>query len=404
MIRKARLTLAVTLGVLAIGVTSAARAQPAVPVPPQAFVVNEGSGTVTPINLTTGTAGAAIAVGEEPGVIAALPDGKTVYVVNRYSGTVTPIDVATDTAGTPIKVGFNPDAIAITPNGKTVYVADNTGLNSLYPSVVVPIATAKGKAGKPIDVGRVPTQLAITPDGKTLLVLDNPFLQGPFLLQSVSTKTNKVTHSVTLPGNSDTVTIAPGGNVAYVAGAGGFTEVNGHAESNGVITPVTIPTMTEGTPITLGHDVYGGSLGPMAVLFSANGKWAYVVYEGVNGLDRVNLVTGHDAGKKIRLAYYPNSAVLSDDGKIAYVRSQDDLNVVDLSAGTNTVIPTSTWGAPGTPDPYLRDIALSPDGKTVYALVYGAKHGAVIPVSVESNKAGPAIAVGVKPVEMVIVP
>jgi YVTN family beta-propeller protein len=53
-------------------------------------------------------------VAGEPYAIAITPDGKTAYVLNIGSGTVTPIRTATGTAGTPITVGTEPMAIAIT--------------------------------------------------------------------------------------------------------------------------------------------------------------------------------------------------------------------------------------------------------------------------------------------------
>jgi YVTN family beta-propeller protein len=45
----------------------------------------------------------------------ALISGKTVYVVNNGSGTVTPISTATNAASKPINVGLAPVSIAITP-------------------------------------------------------------------------------------------------------------------------------------------------------------------------------------------------------------------------------------------------------------------------------------------------
>ena len=56
---------------------------------------------------------------EAPVAIAITPDGQTAYVVNETSGTVTPIRIATNTAGKPIKVGNGAFAIAITPDGRT---------------------------------------------------------------------------------------------------------------------------------------------------------------------------------------------------------------------------------------------------------------------------------------------
>src|ERR1700676_3893715 len=64
--------------------------------------------------------------------VAASFSGPTAYVVNNGSNSVTPIATATNTAGTPITVGSAPDAIAITPNGATAYVVNN-GSNSVTP-------------------------------------------------------------------------------------------------------------------------------------------------------------------------------------------------------------------------------------------------------------------------------
>ena len=48
----------------------------------------------------------------------------TAYVVNAGSGSVTPIAITNNRAGLAIKVRDNPHAIAITPDGKTAYVAN----------------------------------------------------------------------------------------------------------------------------------------------------------------------------------------------------------------------------------------------------------------------------------------
>jgi YVTN family beta-propeller protein len=83
------------------------------PDPVTAYVVNAGSGTVTPIRAATGKPLKAIRVGTNPAAIAITPDGKTAYVVNSGSGTVTPIRVATNKAGRAIRVGKDPRYIAI---------------------------------------------------------------------------------------------------------------------------------------------------------------------------------------------------------------------------------------------------------------------------------------------------
>jgi YVTN family beta-propeller protein len=88
------------------------------------YTVNANDNTVTPIRVSTNTAGSAIPVGGFPNSAAITPDGKTLYVGNRNDATVTPIHVRTNTAAPPIPVGNNPAAIVVTPNGKTAYVSN----------------------------------------------------------------------------------------------------------------------------------------------------------------------------------------------------------------------------------------------------------------------------------------
>ncbi len=74
---------------------------------------------MTPIDLTTNTAGKPIKVGGkplamafygDPMAIAITPDGTTAYVANQPSSTVTPIDLATDKPGKPIEIGHGWDS------------------------------------------------------------------------------------------------------------------------------------------------------------------------------------------------------------------------------------------------------------------------------------------------------
>jgi YVTN family beta-propeller protein len=129
------------------------------------YVVNQGSGTVTPISTATNTAGQEINVGKDPYGIAITPNGRTAYVTHVATfppGIVTPINLATGTAGTPIKFGQGPQVIAITPNERTVYAVD------MGPGTVTPIRTATNTVGKPIPVGSFPFAIAITPNGRPL--------------------------------------------------------------------------------------------------------------------------------------------------------------------------------------------------------------------------------------------
>ncbi len=196
---------------------------------------------MTPIQTATNTPGASIPVGNNPDSLAITPDGKTVYVANanygclvdpNCSGTVTPIDTATNTAGTPITVGTYPRVIAITPDGKTAYVVN------IDAGTVIPIATATNTAAAPITVGSQPFAIAITPDGKTAYVANS--LSGT--VTPIDTATNTAGTPITVGNRPDAIAITP----ASITQGPVFT--SGTAATAGLGGAFTFTVTTTGSP------------------------------------------------------------------------------------------------------------------------------------------------------------
>ena len=71
------------------------------------------TGNVTPIDLTTDTAGSPIAVGNNPQSIAVSPDGTTAWVVCYQSQTLVPVSTRTQKPGASIHLSGGPYAIAV---------------------------------------------------------------------------------------------------------------------------------------------------------------------------------------------------------------------------------------------------------------------------------------------------
>ena len=199
---------AVTLGAVAAAgmsgglvIGAQARSQPSTGLAPArpaiVYVANDVSGTVTAIQVATGTAGTPVKVGRYPQAIAVTPDGKTVYVANVGSATVTPIRTATMTALTPIKVGNDPSALAITPDGATLYVT-NTASNT-----VTAIRTATDTVVKTINVGRNPAFIAVTPDGKTAYVAND----SADTVTPIRVATNTALRPIHVGGSPDAIAI-----------------------------------------------------------------------------------------------------------------------------------------------------------------------------------------------------
>ncbi len=307
-----------------------------------AYVVNVNSGTVTPVNTVTNTAGKPIGVGANPHYIAITPNGKTAYVVRwvpgiadspsasvPLAGTVIPINTATGTTGQAINVGRFPQAIAITPNGKTAYVTSGSG--------VIPINTATNTAGKPINGGGAGA-IAITPDGKTAYVLNS----GSGTVTPISAVTGKVSKTIKVGSSPIAIAITPNGKTAYV--------VN---EGSGTVTPILTASNTALNAIKAGID-------PQYIAITPNGKTAYVVNHGYGGEIRKvpgNTVTPigtatNTAGKAIRVGNYPGAIAITPDGKTAYVLNSglplpfpvSEDTVYPIVTATNTALKAITVG------------------------------------------------------------
>jgi YVTN family beta-propeller protein/VCBS repeat-containing protein len=225
------------------------------------YVSNFSSGTVTPIDTTTNTAGTPITVGVSglEGVVIT-PNGSTLYVASEQSGTVTPIDTTTNTAGTPITVGGAPFYLTVTPNGKTVYVESGA---------VTPIDTTTNTPGTPITVGLGPASgLVVTPDGKTLYVAN--FNSGT--VSVISTATNTVVDTIGLGPGTDpqAAAVSPDGSLVYVVNDGTGTVSAISTATNTVVGTIPLGTLTQ----------------PQAVAVSTDGSHIYVAL----GDDRVLVV------------------------------------------------------------------------------------------------------------------
>ncbi len=335
---------------------------------PTAFVVNSGSGTVTPINLATRRPGPAIRVGHDPRTIAITPSGQTGYVVNAGSGTVTPINLATRRPGPAIRVGHDPQAMAITPDGQTGYVV-NVGSGT-----VTPINLATRRPGPAIRVGQDPRAIAITPSGQTAYVLD----WGSAEVTPISTATGRPARPIPVGSYPFSAALSPDGRTLYVASYGSDT-----------VTPITVATGRAGRAIPVGQ-------APDALAVSSGGGKVYAVGGDSDTVTPIATATGH-AGPAIPVGYSPAAIAIGRSGRTAYV--------VNTISGTVTPVSTRT-GRTGPPIPigtysYPLAITLTPDGTS--AVVAGTYAGKVTVIDTRTRQATARITVGRFPVAVAIV-
>ncbi|NML07304.1 beta-propeller fold lactonase family protein [Sphingomonas sp. G-3-2-10] len=244
-----------------------------------AFVSNEFSnasdGTVSKIDLASGTVLWSVTVGAEPVDIEFVPNTNETWawVANYKGGAVTTVNLADGKVGTTISVpGSGANTVAFTPDGKTCYVAD-WGTDSAAGNIVTPIQVtgdgASGTVQPSITVGLNPNWVAITRDGATAYVAN----KGSRSVTPIDVATNTAGTPIELTGQPIQIEISPDGKLAYIAVAG--TDVAGNAIDAVVPLDLTSRPATAGPAI----NVVAGTQ-PHWIAFTPDGARAYIVGNG----------------------------------------------------------------------------------------------------------------------------
>jgi YVTN family beta-propeller protein len=360
---------AAVIGTLALAGAAAApgaAGQPRTTSPPlTAYVTNTGSNTVTAINTVTNKAYSTIKVGASPSKILIAPNGKTAYIAGSTG--VTPVSTVTHKAGQLIAIKYGVTGMAITPNGKTLYVV--TLNEKTFYSTVIPVSTATGKVGHPLSWQSKPggnVQLTVTPNGKTLYIGSTPGTVTP-----VSTATGKVGKPIKFASGmaygTVNMAITPNGRTLYAF-------MNGANQVWNTVTPINTATNTAGKPIKVGQF-------PVALVFSAYGKTAYVASTG---------------------AYEAACINRSPRCEEPQLSGPVPATVTPISTATNKPGKAITLG----PTAYAITMAITPNRITVYVgdswIVGNRSAYAVIPINAVTGKAGKTVKVSWGPNAMAI--
>jgi 6-phosphogluconolactonase (cycloisomerase 2 family) len=369
---------------------------------------------------------ATVSAGTYPSSVAIDPAGKYAYATNSTNGaggnTVSQYTIDANgalAAMTPATVaaGVSPISIAVEPSGKYAFVAnwDNSvGGNSVMQYTIgasgrlTLTTTSKADGSQPASVavsaGAVPVQ-AVPRNAYVVNKTGNSVSQ--YSINQDGSLSALATATVAAGTTPYAITVDPTGKYAYVAnsfnGAGGNSVSQFNIGADGVLTPMSTPTVAAGTsPQFVAIDPSGkyayvanygsanisqytigatGALAPMAsvtastyanptsVVVDASGKYAYVTNRGSNLVSQYNVGAGGSLGfmapQTAATGTFPDSIASDPYGKYVYATNWSTGNISQFTIGASGLLSAMTPAAVSTgSQPYF--ITIDPSGKYAY--------------------------------------
>ena len=171
------------------------------------IVTSEATGSVIVVDVEEGRIDDSLPTAQAGSHMLALPDpAASIWTSNVRDGTVSEIDVSTGTTARIIDVPAQPEAIGVTPDGVEVWVGSNQN------GTVSVVDSEDGSVSQALDGFGWPYRVLFTPDGETALI---PDLQGEEL-RVVDRESRSVRHVIPLSGGAPQgVAVTPDGRIAF---------------------------------------------------------------------------------------------------------------------------------------------------------------------------------------------
>ncbi|MEK8029773.1 cytochrome b/b6 domain-containing protein [Ideonella sp. DXS29W] len=224
----------------------------------RAFVSDQPNNRLVIVDLAKRQASGEVALGESPEGVGLSPDGRWAAVAIEESNDVAFVDTASNKLAYVVKVsGKNPEHAVFSPDGKLVFVSAEEG------EAVNVIDMAKRQDVARIPVGARPRGIGFSPDGARAYVA----AENSDELYVIYTRELKVAAKVKAGSRSNGVTVHPNGKWVFVS--------NGGAASVSVIDAATLATVAT---VPVGQRPWNMALSPDgAKLYVACGRSGSVV-------------------------------------------------------------------------------------------------------------------------------
>ena len=354
------------------------------------------------------------------------PDGSTAYVSNEGSQSVTVVEVASGATVATIPVGYAIEWMVISKDGGKLYAQS---YDYAYESHVVSIDTATNTVSQVLGIAAYLSPMALTPDGATLYAYSS--MGNPPGLLVIDTSTLTVT--TTVPINGVAVAVTPDGKFAYVLDFASIAVMD--TATNAVVATIPLDPSLSGTFIQISPDgsmawvsesphaghvspaitviqtatnQVTGSMGllrkatPGAIVFSPDGKRAWVTADGaaVDVMDAVGLKAVSEIDS-LGSVYGP---AISPDGTVLLLPNTGTSRAAAFSQSGTELASIPLGDMDGGNQIYIEygGAAVSPDGARVYVTNYYSNNVSVIDTAFK--KVFASVETGRSPVGVAVAP
>ena len=302
-----------------------------VQVAPKAYVTNSGSGTVSVVDLETGTVDEAITVDSGVTDVAIALQRREVLVTNYAKGTLTVIPIDATGSLRMVTVGGGPHAVAPSPDEQLILVTQRD-----LGSVAVVEATTLGTVAV-IGVGLEPTGVAFSVSGDSAFVVN----RGSNTVSIVDVQARTLIGTIAVGSAPQGIAVSRGRNnsgraVVSDSGSGTVTLIH--------------PTGSA----QLGTTAFGVGAEPVGIVVTPDGQFYWVTDRQDNTIWKVPFFP--DPPGIVPVGTAPHGLAVSRDGNFVAVTNRDDGTVTVVDALTLTV----RWTVPVGLDPL--GVAIFPGG------------------------------------------
>jgi len=345
-------------------------------------------GSVTIIDTRTNRVAATVRVGLVPHQVVVTPDGATAYVLNGFSYTVTQIRLGRRVTSRRVRAGSFPIGLAISPGGKKLYISRHS---NTAPGSVLPVNARTGVPGRPVNLsltdGQISAPIAVVPDGRRVLATES-FVglrsrEGLLPIRTATDTRGRVARFGRASYGPVQMLVTPDSRTAFVLSAGNPTQGD-------LLTPIQIASGTARKSLVLPSP-------QVTMAMTPDGRLIYLAdyYDGIVTVVRTDTNT---IVRRLHV-YSAFSLAISPDGKTVYAGGNDPNTgipeVVIIATARNT---TSTPILLSQQGGVVNTIAVTPNGRTAYFAI----NSFVIPMRTTTRTLGTPIPVGPDPIAIAI--